>query len=184
MNSTESVKLAGAFLGTVFLIMTVGIISNAIFSTHSPEKPGYIIQAAETSGGGEKAASAEPAAPEPVSPLLASADVGKGEKISKKCHACHNLEKGAGAKVGPDLWNIVGREPGSVEGFNYSSAMKDFGQKHKEWTYEELNHFLTAPKKYISGTAMGFAGISKLQDRADLIAYLRTLSDNPVPLPQ
>ncbi len=183
MNSTESVKLAGAFLGTVFVIMTVGIVSDAIFSSHAPEKPGYIIQAAESSGG-EQAAAAAPAQVEPVTPLLASADVGKGEKVAKKCQACHNLEKGAGAKVGPDLWNVIGREPGSAEGFNYSSAMKDFGQKNKEWTYEELNHFLHKPKEYVPGTAMGFAGLPKVQDRADLIAYLRTLSDNPVPLPQ
>lgn len=180
MNSTEFTKLAGAFLGTVFVLMTIGIVSDAIFSTHEPENPGYVIEASASTGEGESAPD-ESSGPEPIAPLLASADVGAGESVFKKCAACHTTEKGAGNKVGPNLWDIVGRTPGAVDGFNYSSAMSEFGAENK-WDYEHLNGFLAAPKKYLKGTAMGFAGVKKTEDRADLIAYLRTLSDNPAPI--
>lgn len=182
MNSKLNMY-AGALLGTVFVFMTVGIVGEAIFGEEAPEKEGFAIQVAEGSGGGE---SDKQAAPEvqSVVPLLASADAGNGEKIFKKCQACHSGEKGGPNKVGPDLWGIVGRPVAAHEGFSYSSALKDYAQKADKWTYEDLNHFLHKPKEEVPGTKMGFSGLPDVQDRADLLAYLQTLSDSPVPFPE
>ncbi|GAB4352298.1 MAG: hypothetical protein Kow0026_09740 [Oricola sp.] len=172
---------AGAFLGTVFVMMTVGILGEAIFETEAPEEAGFAIVAGD--GGGETTEAAKGPTVEPVAPLLASADVSKGESIFKKCHACHTVEQGGPNKVGPNLWNIVNRPVASHEGFKYSGAMTEFAAGGTVWDYDHLNHFIKKPKSLVPGTAMGFAGLSKVQDRADLIAYLRTMSDNPAPLP-
>ena len=117
----------------------------------------------------------------PIAVLLQHASVDKGKNVARQCQVCHTLEKGGPNRVGPNLWGIVGDERGKDRGgFNFSAAMKAKGGK---WTYEELNKFLTNPREYIPGTAMTFAGLSRDEQRADVIAYLRTLSDNPVPLP-
>ena len=182
MNSFVNTAL-GALLGTVFVLMSISIASEGIFASEAPEKPGFIIAAAEEGEGGGEAK--EEVAETPIAVLLASADAGKGESIFKKCQACHTDDKGGANKVGPNLWGIVGRPVASHEGFSYSSGMKDFSNGGQEtWTFENLNHFLTKPKAFVSGTAMGFAGLKKETDRADLLAYLRTVSDNPVPLPE
>jgi len=118
---------------------------------------------------------------EPVAPLLASADLANGEKLSKACAACHSFDKGGPNKVGPNLWNIVGAKHAHAEGFAYSDAIAAMADK--PWSYEELNAFLAAPKVYAPGTKMGYAGMKKVEDRADLIAWLRSLSDSPQPLP-
>ena len=115
----------------------------------------------------------------PSPELLANADPKRGEQIAKVCQTCHTFEKGGPNKVGPNLWGIVGR-PKVEPGFNYSAAMK---AKGGDWTIDELNQFLTSPKGYIPGTAMSFAGLPKGQQRADVIDYLNSLSDNPKPLP-
>ena len=181
MDSFELNKMAGALLGTVFFVFSVGLMSDALFSKEAPEKPGFIIEAAEGDAPAGEAA-AVPAAIEPVAPLLAKADAVAGEAVFKKCGACHSGDKGGANKVGPNLWAIVGRPMASHEGFNYSAGIKEFGTG-KNWDYEALAAFFAKPKAYIKGTAMGFAGISKAEDRANLLAYLRTLSDSPVPLP-
>lgn len=183
MNSFEFNKVIGALLATVFVVLTLGILSDAIFASPVPEKPGFGIEAAEdTAGAGGEGGGA--AAVESVLPLLASANIEDGEAIHKKCMACHTVEKGGANKTGPNLWDIVNRPIASHEGFSYSAAIKDFSKGSSEkWTYENLDHFLTSPKGLVKGTAMGFAGVKKTQERADLIAYLRTLSDNPAPLP-
>ena len=118
-----------------------------------------------------------------IATLLQSADPARGETVFKRCAACHTGEKGGANKVGPHLWDVLDRPAASVEGFGYSAAMKEFGAAGNKWDYEHLNKFLTSPKGFIKGTAMGFAGDKKDNERADLIAYLRTLSDNPAPLP-
>ncbi len=181
MNSYVNTGL-GALLGTVFVLMTVSIASEGIFSSEAPENPGFVIAAAE---GGESAGAEEAAPAEtPIADLLASADAAKGESIFKKCAACHTGENGGANKVGPNLWNIVNRPVASHEGFGYSSAMQEFSKGGSEtWTFDNLYHFLKKPKDFVSGTAMGFAGLKKEGDRADLIAYLRTLSDSPADLP-
>jgi cytochrome c len=115
--------------------------------------------------------------------LLASADLAKGEKVGKKCVACHNFNEGGKNKVGPGLYDIVNRPIASVDGFGYSGALKTYAAE-KTWTYEELNGFLYKPKAHVKGTSMGFAGLKKTADRANMIGYLRTLAASPAALPE
>lgn len=181
MSSSYFNMVFSAFLGTVFVVMTVVFLSDAFYHTDAPEQEGFPIEVAESTGG---SAPAEEAVLPDIGPLLASADVASGEKVFKKCAACHTVEEGGANKVGPALWNIVNAPSGAVEGFGYSSALTAHsGTEGSEWNYENLNKFLLKPKAFIKGTAMGFAGIKKEQDRADIIAYLRTLSNDPAPLP-
>ena len=180
MDSFQLNKLAGAFLGTVFILMSVGIMSDALFDSPAPEKPGFLIEAVEAAT--PEAGAGEPAKAEPISPLLAAADPAAGEKIFKKCAACHSGDKGGANKVGPNLWGVIGRPIAAHEGFSYSAALKGFAAG-EAWDYEKLSSFITAPKAYVKGTAMGFAGLKKPDERANLIAYLRTLADSPVALP-
>lgn len=182
MNSYVNMGV-GALLGTVFVLMSVSIASEGIFHSGAPEKEGFAIVAeeagGEAAGGGEAAAAAVP-----IATLLASADAGAGETVFKKCASCHTPEKGGPNKVGPNLWDVVNRPIASHEGFSYSAGMTTFSEGHKVvWDFDHLNFFLEAPKKHVPGTAMGFAGLKKDDERANLIAYLRTLSDNPAPLP-
>lgn len=181
MSSSNLNLYAGAFLGTVFVMMSIGIVGEAIFHEEEPEQAGFAIAVEESAGGGESQA-AEPSI-EPVAPLLASADVDAGASVYKKCAACHTDDKGGANKVGPNLWGIVNRPVASHEGFKYSSALLAFAEGGTVWDYEHLNAFTHKPKDLVPGTAMGFAGLSKVQDRANLIAYLRTMADTPEPLP-
>lgn len=179
MNSKMNMAV-GALLGTVFVLMTVSIASEGIFHSETPEKEGFAIVAEAT----EAPAAEEAAAATPIAVLLASADAATGEGVFKKCASCHSIEKGGPNKVGPDLWGVVGRPIASHEGFSYSAAITEFSKGQSEhWTFDHLNAFLTAPKKHIPGTAMGFAGIKKDDERANLIAYLNSQSDSPLPLP-
>lgn len=182
MNSSYLNSAAGAFLGLVFILMTLSIVSDGIYHAGEPEQEGFAIEVAESTGG--DSAPAEEAAPELIEPLLASADPAKGESVFKKCAACHTNDAGNANKVGPGLWNIVNRPAAGHADFKYSSAMVEYSEGGAvTWEYERLSNFLAAPKRYISGTSMGFAGIKKIDERADLIAYLRTLADTPAPLP-
>ncbi|GGA89197.1 cysteine desulfurase [Brucella endophytica] len=177
---SQAYKYTGAFLAAVFVMMSVSLLSDVIFDSPKPEKEGYNIQPLETAAATpEKPA----AAAVPIATLLQNADPKKGETVFKRCLACHSGEKGGPNKVGPHLWDIVNRPIASVSDFSYSAAMKEFAKTAKVWDYEHLNGFLTSPKTYVKGTAMGFAGDKNDQERADLIAYLRTLADNPAPLP-
>jgi cytochrome c len=181
MNSYVNMGV-GALLGTVFVLMSVSIASEGIFHSGHPEKEGFAIVAEET--GGEAAGGAEEAKGTPIATLLASADAAAGETVFKKCASCHTSEKGGPNKVGPGLWDIVNRPIAAHEGFSYSAGMTTFSEGHKiVWDFDHLNYFLEAPKKHVPGTAMGFAGLKKEDERANLIAYLRTLSDNPAALP-
>lgn len=183
MDSFEVNKVLGGLLGAVFVVFSVGIVSDSLFASHSPEKPGFIIEAAEAAAGGEAAGAADAA--KPIAELLASADADAGAAVFKKCQACHSIEKGGPNKVGPDLWSLVDRPVAEHEGFAYSAGMKEFSKGGAEkWTFDNLNHFLTSPKNFVKGTAMGFAGIKKDDERANLIAYIRTQADSPVPLPE
>lgn len=181
MDSFEFNKIAMAVLGTAFLVMGLNFAADGLFHTENPEQKGYAIEIAEADTSSENE---EPAGPafDPVEPLLASADIGAGESGFKKCAACHDISPGGANKVGPALYGVVNRDIASVDGFSYSGALKEYGEG-KQWTYESLNGFLWKPKTYVKGTSMGFGGIKKVEDRANLIAYLRAQAESPAELP-
>src|SRR6201989_3160666 len=178
MNSFELKKTLGAILAPCLILLALNIGANALFAPAKPAKPGYAIAVKEEAAGGKQEAAA-PA--QPIEALLAKASVEKGQAAAKQCGICHTFEKGGPNRVGPNLYGIVGSERGEGRGFNFSSAMK---AKGGTWTFDELNKFLTNPRGYIPGTHMTFAGLSRGQQRADVIDYLNTLSDSPQPLPK
>jgi cytochrome c len=179
MNSFELNKVLGAVLATCLITLALNIGAGAIFAPERPSKPGYNIAVKEP-GEGEKAGAAkEPV--QPIEALLAKASVEKGQTTAKQCQACHTFEKGGPNRVGPNLWGIVNRARASEAGFNYSAAMKGKGGN---WSFDELSKFLASPRSYIPGTNMTFAGLSRPEQRADVIDFLHTLADNPVPLPK
>lgn len=178
MNSFELNKILGAILGTCLVLLTLNIGAGALFAPEKPAKPGFDIAVKDEHGGGPAAGPAAPA--EPIEKLMQTASAEKGAATAKQCAACHTFEKGGPNRVGPNLWNIIGRAKAAVAGFNYSAAIK---AKGGNWTYEDLSAFLANPRGYIAGTNMSFAGLSRDGQRADVIAYLRSLADTPQPLP-
>jgi cytochrome c len=179
MDHVNVNRVALSALGAVLFVMLLTASSNLLLSPRTPAVPGFALP---TSGPTTEAAAgpAEPEAP-PLPTLLAKADATKGAQFAKVCQTCHNFEKGAGPKIGPPLYGVVGRPIASIPGFAYSDSLKSVGGN---WTYEALNVMVSNPKKEASGTKMTFPGEKDPQRRADILAYLQTLSDSPVPFPK
>ena len=179
MDSFELNKIIAAVLMVALLVIGIGKISEIIFHVEKPEKPGFavdVVQVASSDNTQEEKIEEKV----DINLIMAQGDASSGEQIFKKCVACHSIGKGEGNKIGPALYNVVGRKIGSVEDYKYSNALAEYG---KEWSFEELNGFLEKPTAYIKGTKMAFAGLRKEEDRASVIKYLNQNSDSPVPLP-
>jgi cytochrome c len=180
MDSFELNKILGALLGTCLVLLAVHIASGAIFESSPPAKPGYVIEVKQEQQPAEKGGAAA-AAQVPIETLLANASTERGSQLVRQCEICHNIGKGQGTKIGPDLYGVVGRKVASEAGFNYSAPLK---AKGGTWTFEALDKWLLNPKADVPGTLMTFAGIPNEKQRADLIAYLNSNSDKPEPLPK
>ena len=178
MDSFEWNKIFGGVLAGLLAVLGVSIISDLMFARHLPEKPGYVVAGVE-----EGPAEAGPAADaeKPAAFYLASADVAKGEAQFKKCAACHNAAAGGANGTGPNLHGIVGASIAAKAGFGYSDALK--GKAGEKWDWDNLWAWLKSPKAFAAGNKMSFAGISKPEDRAAVIAWLNTQSASPLPLP-
>ena len=179
MDSFEMNKVAAAVLSAGIIAMVVGFVGNALVKPVQLTKKAYIVQGVEAPAAGAAAKPAEELPP--VGPLLAGANAQHGADVAKVCSACHTFQKGQPPGVGPNLYGIIGAPHAHEQGYAYSAAMSAL--KSEAWNYEELNVFLAHPQQTVKGTKMTFAGLPKPQDRADVIAYLRSLNDNPPPLP-
>jgi cytochrome c len=182
-DSFEFTKIAGATLSALLLIFGTRTAIDMNVG-HAPEKPGFVLPVAAPSETPPPEGAAAPPATgggEEVIALLPKANAGNGKAIFKACQACHVSEKGKTPTVGPNLWGVVNRPKASYTGFKYSEAMQ---KKGGDWSFEQLAHFLHGPKTFVPGTKMLFNGLSSPQDEADVISYLATLADTPVPLPK
>jgi cytochrome c len=175
-------KIAGAVLATGLVIFGLGDLSNIVFKYQAPAKAGYaIVPTVEAGAGG--------AAPVVELPIdwgteLPKADINAGKQVATKCQSCHNLDQGGPNMTGPNLYGVLGRQPGTHPGFAYSDGMKAFGAKQPIWDFVHVNAFITGPQAYIDGTKMTFVGLKQRQDRINVIAYLHTLGSNlPIPAP-
>lgn len=179
MNGFELNKIAASILLAGIIALVVGFVTDALYHPElAPAKRGYTIAGAEEGATTESAAA--PAGPVDIAAYMSAGDAAKGEVIAKKCAVCHDFSKGGPNKIGPNLWGTLGAPKAHAAGFAYSDAMK---AKGGNWGYQELSEFLDAPNKYVAGTKMVFAGLKKPEERAHVLAYLRSLSDSPLALP-
>ena len=175
MSGLELNKIAGAILTTALVAMVIGIIGDALVYPRKHKSAEIVIAA--------KAPSLAPTEEEilPIGPMMASANLAAGKKVANKCKSCHDLTKAKKNKIGPPLWDVVMAGKGGTSGHKYSKAMGSMGG---QWSYNDLNAFIASPKKFLKGTKMTFAGVRSAKDRANLILFLRSLSDAPKPLPE
>ena len=179
MDSFEINKIIAAVLMVALLVIGISKLSDVIFHVEKPEKPAYVVEVEQVISTAESKEKIDEVKVD-IAALMAMGDVTAGEKIFKKCAACHSINKGGKNNIGPALYNVVGRKIGGVADYKYSKALVAYG---KEWNFEELNGFLIKPAKWIKGTKMAYAGLRKEKDRASVIKYLNVNSDNPLPLP-
>ena len=179
MDSFEINKIVAAILMVALLVIGIGKLSDVIFHVKKPETPGYSVEVETTTTKSSSSSSSEPDKID-IAALMVMGDIAHGEKVFKKCAACHSIVKGGKNAIGPALYNVVGRKVGSIEDYKYSKALAAY---EKNWTFEELNGFLIKPAKWIKGTKMAYAGLRKEKDRASVIKYLNENSDTPLPLP-
>ena len=180
MDSFEINKLVAAILMVALLVIGIGKITDIIFYVEKPQTPGYVVEVEQVATNSTLLDTKTTEEKIDIASLMALGDLATGEKVFKKCAACHSIVKGGKNAIGPALYNVVGRKVGGVEDYKYSKALAAYD---KEWTFEELNGFLKKPAKYIKGTKMAYAGLRKEADRASVIKYLNENSDSPVPLP-
>ena len=179
MDSFEVNKIIAAILMVALLVIGLGKIADGVFHVSKPENPGYKIEV-EGQLAPTTSQVAEVEQKVDIAAIMVLGDVTSGEKIFKKCAACHSINKGGKNKIGPALYNVVGRAVGGVDDYKYSKALASYG---KEWSFEELNGFLKKPASYLKGTKMSYAGLRKEKDRASVIKYLNQSSDSPKQLP-
>jgi cytochrome c len=179
MDSENVNRVSLAALGSILFAMLLVAFSHLVISPKNPAVPGFALPTSAPASAPAAEAKAEPQVP--LADLLAKADAKKGEQYAKVCQTCHNFEKGAGPKIGPPLWGVAGRPIASIPGFPYSDSLKAVGGN---WTWEALNTMVSNPKMEASGTKMSFPGEKDPQRRADILAFLQTLSDSPVPFPK
>jgi len=171
-------KILVSIIFTLILVLGINKITNIIYHVEKPETPAFQINvttvaSSETQKGSDSSQDGD------IMALFASVSAAEGAKIFSKCKACHSIAKGGDNKIGPALWNVLGRQAGSIENYKYSKAMAAYG---KIWSFEEMNGFLIKPKDWIKGTKMSFAGLKNAKDRAALILYMNENADNPLPL--
>ena len=176
MNGFEINKIVAAIILGVLLVFGVGKFTNLLFVVEKPSKPAYVVEAPVIK---TTTASSEGGAVD-ISKLLSLGSVEHGQTVFKKCSACHVVAKGGKNKIGPVLYGVLGRKSGAISDYKYSKALIAHG---KVWSYEEMNGYLLKPTAHIKGTKMAFAGLKKEKDRASVILYMNSLSDNPLPKP-
>ena len=179
MDSFELNKIIAAVLMVALLVIGLGKIADGVFHVKKPKNPGYQIEV-ENQLISSTSQITDVAKKIDIAAVMALGDIETGKKIFKKCAACHSINKGGKNKIGPALYNVVGRAVGSVDDYKYSKTLTSYG---KEWTFEELNGFLIKPSSYLKGTKMSYAGLRKEKDRASVIKYLNQNSDSPKLLP-
>jgi cytochrome c len=179
MDSFELNKIIAAILMVALIVIGLGKIVDVVFYVEKPKNPGYQVEVASQVSP-ETSLATEMVEKIDITAVMALGDITSGEKIFKKCAACHSINKGGKNKIGPALYNVVGRAVGGVDDYKYSKALASYG---KAWTFEELNGFLTKPSSYLKGTKMSYAGLRKEKDRASVIKYLNQNSDSPKLLP-
>ena len=179
MDSFEVNKIIAAVLLVALLVIGIGKIADIVFYVEKPKTAGYKVEVAEDSNANQDAKASEIEEID-ISVLLAMGNVEHGEKVFKKCSACHVVNKGGENKIGPVLYGVLGRQVAALSNYKYSKAMAAYD---KTWTFEEMNGYLRKPQSYIKGTKMAFAGLRKEKDRASVILYLNQNSDSPLPLP-
>jgi cytochrome c len=180
MDSFEFNKITASILVALLVAMIGSLLSDHLVHPHKIEKPAFVVEGVvAASKPGDKPSEEDTL--KPITPLLASANAERGKEIAKKCTQCHTFEKGGPNRTGPNLWGIIGNKVAHAADFAYSAAFKEKGGT---WDNEKLNVLLHKPRSFVQSTKMSFVGLKDAQERADVIAYLHTLSDNPVPLPE